>query len=450
MLRDLRTAGGKEVKFEDVTEYSISKDAKTLLYAVASSKEETNGVYSVVPGNDAAPATLLSGKGRYTKITWNFLQSQAAFLSDRDDAASKPSKFKAYLWDRKSATPAAIVGYHDSRLSRRLRDRRSGNSYVLSRWFELFVSCAPAEMVAAAGGRTRQRAATPAGRGAASDKAVADLWNWKDDYVQPMQKVRAAQERIALLSGGLEHREPEVRAARRSHDGRTRLPATMEVMRSAPTIGPIATWSTTTAISTISTSWIPRPARASWFCKSSVAAVVVAVAGRPGGGSPWAPDAKHVLAFRDKQWWSIQAPDGKTVNLTGNLGTAFFNEDHDTPDEPQGYGMAGWTKDSKWALVYDRYDVWAIAADGSTSRKITDGTCVQPAVPTGSADESERRGSRRRFREAAAVPRGESGDSRYRILFAGRAWIRGQPQKLLWGRRIIARCARPRTPTSCW
>jgi len=28
------------------------------------------------------------------------------------------------------------------------------------------------------------------------DLVHADLWHWKDDYIQPMQKVRAAQERI--------------------------------------------------------------------------------------------------------------------------------------------------------------------------------------------------------------------------------------------------------------
>ena len=32
------------------------------------------------------------------------------------------------------------------------------------------------------------------------DKAVADLWNWKDDYVQPMQKVRAARMALTLKS----------------------------------------------------------------------------------------------------------------------------------------------------------------------------------------------------------------------------------------------------------
>ncbi len=82
MIRDLRSASAKERTVEDVTEYSIAKDAKTLVYAVASKKDETNGVYSIVPGNDAAANALLAGKGKYSKITWDSNQRQMAFLSD--------------------------------------------------------------------------------------------------------------------------------------------------------------------------------------------------------------------------------------------------------------------------------------------------------------------------------------------------------------------------------
>jgi hypothetical protein len=69
MIRDLRSASSKERTVEDVSEYSISKDAKTLVYAVASKKEETDGLYSIAPGSDAAANTVLAGKGRYSKIT---------------------------------------------------------------------------------------------------------------------------------------------------------------------------------------------------------------------------------------------------------------------------------------------------------------------------------------------------------------------------------------------
>ena len=61
----------------------------------------------VRPGRADAPVALLDGKGKYSKITWDENQTQLAFLSDRDDAASKQPKWKLYRWDRQA--PAATV-----------------------------------------------------------------------------------------------------------------------------------------------------------------------------------------------------------------------------------------------------------------------------------------------------------------------------------------------------
>src|SRR5580704_9999216 len=72
VVRDLRLQTVKERNFEDVTEYSMSKDGKTLAYTVASKKEDSNGAYAVTPGSDDPPLALLAGKGRYSKLTWDF------------------------------------------------------------------------------------------------------------------------------------------------------------------------------------------------------------------------------------------------------------------------------------------------------------------------------------------------------------------------------------------
>src|ERR1051326_580787 len=65
------TTDGTERTFADALDYTLSKDAKTLAFTVASKKEETNGVYAIVPQTDAAPVSLLGGKGKYQKLTWD-------------------------------------------------------------------------------------------------------------------------------------------------------------------------------------------------------------------------------------------------------------------------------------------------------------------------------------------------------------------------------------------
>ncbi len=98
------TTSGTERTFNDALDYSLSKDARTLVFAVSSKKEDTNGLYAVTTQTDGAPAALLAGKGKYLKPTWDEDQTELAFISDHDDDAAKQPKFKVYLWNRNSAT----------------------------------------------------------------------------------------------------------------------------------------------------------------------------------------------------------------------------------------------------------------------------------------------------------------------------------------------------------
>ena len=41
------------------------------------------------------------------------------------------------------------------------------------------------------------------------------------------------------------------------------------------------------------------------------------------------------------------------------------------------YGMAGWTKAGRSVLIYDEYDIWEVAPDGSTATKLTNGAPEQ-------------------------------------------------------------------------
>jgi hypothetical protein len=51
---------------------------------------------------------------------------------------------------------------------------------------------------------------------------------------------------------------------------------------------------------------------------------------------------------------------GKKLNLTAATGVKMGDEENDVPDDPGAYGIAGWEKDDKNVLIYDRYDIWSI------------------------------------------------------------------------------------------
>ena len=183
VLRDL--ANGNERKFPDVLDYTISKDAKTLVFGTSSKKEETNGVFSVAPQTDATPVVLLTGKGKYQRLTWDEENTQLAFISDKDDAEAKQPHFKVYSWNRTDPQATEIISTSSTGFRKEYVISDKANLSFSLDGSRLFLGAAPPP----------EPEKSPDEELPADEKVMVDLWHWKDDYIQPIQKVRAEQER---------------------------------------------------------------------------------------------------------------------------------------------------------------------------------------------------------------------------------------------------------------
>jgi len=73
------------------------------------------------------------------------------------------------------------------------------------------------------------------------------------------------------------------------------------------------------------------------------------------------PAAKYIAYYlqADSTWNCLNLATMQSVCLTKNLNVKFYDEEHDTPDQANSYGQAGWTQDDKQFLIYDHYDIWA-------------------------------------------------------------------------------------------
>ena len=86
------------------------------------------------------------------------------------------------------------------------------------------------------------------------------------------------------------------------------------------------------------------------------------------------PDATYCLYLENNDFWSYHFESGRRHNLTGELSTSFVNdESQHLTDEKRPYGIAGWTEDASQVFLYDRYDIWMMAPDGSGARRLTRG-----------------------------------------------------------------------------
>jgi dipeptidyl aminopeptidase/acylaminoacyl peptidase len=344
------TATRNDRLFPDVLDFTISKDAKTLVFTTSSRKEDTNGVFMVATETDAPPVTLLTGKGKYQKLTWDEDNTQLAFTSDKEDAAAKQPKFRVYHWDRKAPEATEIVSITSPGFRKEMVVSERANLSFSLDGSRLFLGTAPPP----------EPEKNPDEEIPADEKIVVDLWHWKDDYVQTIQKVRAEQDRnrsfravydlqskkfVQLADETMEGISP-------SNDGSYAIGSDNRKYRVTADYDP--GFSDYYLINTSDGSRKP-------------------MLTKQRGNVALSPNAKFALYFDGKDWYSYSVADGASANLTKNIQVRFYNEEHDSPSTPNSYGIAGWTKDDNDVLIYDRYDIWQVAPDGSNAKNLTDG-----------------------------------------------------------------------------
>jgi dipeptidyl aminopeptidase/acylaminoacyl peptidase len=345
VLRNLSSATDRT--FPEVSEFSLSKNARLLVFAVASKTETSNGVFTVATSGDAAPAALLSGPGKYSKLTWDEPQLRLAFLSSHDDVAAKPAKFRVWMWAG-SAVASPVVSEQTAGFRAGLAVSEQAPLNFSKDGKQLFFGSAPV------------KAAVAKSNALPDDLASFDLWHYKDDYIQPMQKVRAQAERTRSYR------------AVYSLASKTVVQLTDETM-------PEITFSEdgTGAFGFDDRGYRSMREYDETFADSylidTATGARMAIGRKQTGRPVWSPDGRHALWFSGKDWTCIGVPDGRITNLTSALHVKFWQEEHDTPNTAPAWGTAGWTKDGSHVLLYDRYDVWVVKADGTGARNLTAG-----------------------------------------------------------------------------
>ena len=78
------------------------------------------------------------------------------------------------------------------------------------------------------------------------------------------------------------------------------------------------------------------------------------------------PEGKYIYWYNviDTAYFAYDIASNKTIQLTDNQQVAYFDELNDRPDYPNSYGIAGWTTNDDYIIIYDRYDLWLVDPKG--------------------------------------------------------------------------------------
>jgi dipeptidyl aminopeptidase/acylaminoacyl peptidase len=382
LVRDL--ARGTQVAFGDVAE-SEWADAGALL---ALTVETESGAGNAVQLFDAATGSLrvLDGTtARYRGLAWRADAADLAVLRTRVDSAYRDTAHVVLAWRRLATTAPAAFTLDAGATG--LPDTLGVASARSPEWSEdgatVFVGVRPRERKPArdtARAEANEARDSTAGRdstmtdttrsptgvrdsaGAASDpRSDVQVWHARDVRIMPMQKAQEEQDlRRTLL------------AAWHLTDGRvvrigTDLLETARVLEG----GRYATETDRSAYAF--GTMFGRPATDVW---------VIDVA--TGERRKALEDVRYFLGesatgarlvwWDGTDYWTQDVRTGARTNLTAQVDADFANRDYDYPvDILPARGNAGWTEGDGAFLVYDEYDVWSLAPDGSGGRRLTNG-----------------------------------------------------------------------------
>ncbi|HEU4995377.1 MAG TPA: prolyl oligopeptidase family serine peptidase [Gemmatimonadaceae bacterium] len=337
VLRNMAT--GKEERLADVLDYAFDDSARVFVYTVVSRSEGKDGAFARNLANGMT-ASLLSGTGDYDQVAIDRAASQVAFVSNRDNFSKEPggsSEFSLYYSSLKEGiarpvvSPASLNGVHVSGLAN-VAFTRSGSAVIFG-----IAPITPDTLSA----------------DSLSGKSVFDLWHYKDQVLQPTQRLNAARDRNRAFAAIYQIAAKKlVRLANDSipvvsvsDDGRLGLANSRERYMIEQMWGEGAT---------------------DVYLIDATTGAARLVREKISGNAQFSPDARFVTFYDAGRWFVYAVATGRTIEvLPPNKGISWARETWDTPSIPQSWGIAGWTRGDRSLLLYDRWDIWDVDPTGA-------------------------------------------------------------------------------------
>lgn len=347
ILRNLLTA--EEITIPDVTEYDFDTKGAWLAYATSSTDAAKDGAFARRT-SDGVVKTLLAGRGHYKSLVFDEAGAQVAFLSDKDEYEKSVAPYRLYYWKAGDAPAVELASAATPGMPGGMTVSDNAPPRFSRDGARLFLAT----------GTPPPPAPDPNERTPAP--VQVDLWSSRDPIIQPMQRVRADQER-----------QRSYRAVVHLADRKFVQLAGSDL----PTVNPADD-----TVRILGMSDKPYRMELSWDQTYNDVFLVDLKTGNPqkildhwgSAGTALSPGGKYLLYFdeRNGHWYSYRTTDGVRVNLTETLPVK-FQQENDSPDLPGPYGAAGWTANDASLLLYDEFDIWEIRPDGSGPRMITGG-----------------------------------------------------------------------------
>jgi len=391
LLRQLST--GRDASFGNVSEYAWQNVPKTgtLLAMTINAEDKTGNGIQIFDVHTGAVRVLDTSASVYSGLSWRKKSADLAVLRAKSDDHHEGPTQVALAWtnlgqssesapvydptaDAKFPAATRTVSFHKPEWA-----LDGGIVFLgLAKWEDKIGE--PAKPATPAADATKTADASKSNDASAKDTGAAknkdkdedeqpavDVWNWRDVEVMPKQKLNAKNDRQKNMLAAWHLGKNSLVPLGKDLDERITPLKHQSLAVSAD-------WSAYAMERSIG-----RPA-------ADIALVDVSAGARTkiqdGLNDDHyleeSPGGRYLLYFHDDHYWTVNTATHAVVNITQNAQTSFVDRESDwTIKQKPPFGIAGWTKDDAAVILYDKFDLWQVAPDGSHAVRLTDGATDQ-------------------------------------------------------------------------
>ena len=361
-LHELGTDSYEEIDF--VKDFSVDSTSTWLVYSVADTSGEENGLYAQNLEDGGDPLTIHEGPdNRYTGLTWHNSSKQLGFLESGVDAEHEetgPATLR--VWDGENQDLTVLADSDDAPAGWLIP------SHANLTWNDdgdrLFFGYQPEEMFRLA--RTEEEDKDPDDFDLYDfdtilDEKGLDVWHWEDPKIKTHEKQTWENRRdhTYLAVHHLDQNETVALADEEMRNVQVSEKSDFALGFDDQPYRQLRTWDGTYY---------------DYFVvdlrDGSRERVVDKIRGF---NAQISPGGKYVAFYEYPHWHLYSVEEGTIINLTDELEHPFYNELHDRIEPAPSYGVAGWTEDDESLLIYDRFDIWQFDTNGGHPQKITGG-----------------------------------------------------------------------------
>jgi dipeptidyl aminopeptidase/acylaminoacyl peptidase len=377
VLRQLAT--GRDTAFGNVSEFAWQdwKHRGNLLALAITTGEKTGNAIQLFDSNTASLRVLDSSTASYSNLAWRKDSGDLAALKSKTDDTHDGPTYLALAWTHLGDASEAAHVYDptaDAKFPAGLRTVTFRRPSWSDDGATIFLGLSDWYPKPPAPRRNGRGAGANAGSGpdgdaaaAADDQPSVDVWHWRDTEVMAHQVKSATQNsRRNLLaawhvdSGSLTQLGKELteQVTPLKH-GNLAYAAEWKEYAMDRSIGRPAADIYLVELANGQRTKIKDNLSEDRYLQES-----------PGG--------KYLLYLENDQYWVVDIATRKAVNITKSIKTSFIDHESDeTVKQKPPFGVAGWTKNDAEVVLYDKFDLWKISADGAHATKLTDGAADQ-------------------------------------------------------------------------